>query len=216
MDLRACKLSANQVERAAAVLNYQPFIITDDLQTGAAYSWLHSPDPRVSPPFVFRRSQWNEEWDKVATANAALRRMYDDFVDEIATRYPGGSLFDVACNNGYFPVRAEMRGMRNCVGSDFAKAHAAALNFLDDVLGTRAAFQHAPYDPVSGRIPVKGRFDVVIASAILCHLPNPLRFLASLGAIANEAIFFWGQNHHALERLPLSLSASAVFRLERN
>jgi hypothetical protein len=36
------------------------------------------------------------------------------------------------------------------------------------------------------------RFDVVVASAIMCHLPNPLDFLAALGRAARHAIFFWG------------------------
>jgi len=31
---------------ATVRLNYQPFILSDDLHTGVAYSWLHSDDPR--------------------------------------------------------------------------------------------------------------------------------------------------------------------------
>ncbi len=34
-------LSTSRVERATQVLNYQPLIITDDIQTGAAYSWAY-------------------------------------------------------------------------------------------------------------------------------------------------------------------------------
>jgi hypothetical protein len=193
MDLRGCNLSAAQVERASQVLDYQPFIISDDIQTGAAYSWLYSNDPRVAPPLVFRREDWSRQWDKITTANGLCRQMYDDFIDEIAFRYGGGSLFDIACNNGYFPIRATSRGMRNCAGSDLGAHHVNAITFLNDVLGTTARFIRAPYDPVSGQVPVGERFDVVVASAIMCHIPNPLRFLACLGAIAKEAIFFWGQ-----------------------
>ena len=50
MDLRPYGLSTEQVERAFEVLDYQPFIISDELQTGMAYCVLHSPDPRVAPP----------------------------------------------------------------------------------------------------------------------------------------------------------------------
>jgi hypothetical protein len=34
---------------------------------------------------------------------------------------------------------------------------------------------------------------VVVASAILCHLPDPLEFLAYLSSLADQAIFFFGQ-----------------------
>ena len=119
--------------------------------------------------------------------------MYEDCIAEIARRYPGGSLFDVACNNGYFPVRAQMMGMGRCVGSDLGGHYAASIKFLNDSLGTNAEFVHAPYDPRSGTSPILGKYDVVVAAAIMCHLPDPLNFLASLGSIAKEAIFFWGQ-----------------------
>lgn len=193
MDLRGYNLSLKQIELASCVLDYQPFIISDDVQTGVAYSWLHSDDPRVSPPLVFRRPEWLSHWDKITAANDRLRRMYDDFVDEIVDRYRGGSLFDVACNNGYFPIRAASRGMRDCVGSDLGAHHSKSITFLNQVLGTSARFVHAPYDLVSGKVPISDRFDVVVASAIMCHVPNPLHFLAALGAVAREAIFFWGQ-----------------------
>lgn len=202
LDLRQLNLSAKEIRQAAHVLNYQPFIITDDLQTGVAYSWLYSDDPRVKPPLVFRREQWREEWDKISTANQRLRLMYDDFLDEIAQRYPGGSLFDIGCNNGYFPVGAERRQMRNCAGSDHSARHAKAMTFLNAVLGTNARFITARYNPATGKITQDGfcgrrrevgRFDVVVASAIMCHMPNPLLFLSALGRVAKEAIFFWGQ-----------------------
>jgi hypothetical protein len=34
---------------------------------------------------------------------------------------------------------------------------------------------------------------VVVASAILCHLPDPLEFLAYLSSLADQAIFFFGR-----------------------
>jgi SAM-dependent methyltransferase len=193
MDLRRYDLSTAQLGEASRVLDYQPFYIADDLQTGAAYCLLHSNDPRLSPPLVFRRAEWESEWDKISDANSRLRDMYEDFIKEIAERYPGGSLFDVACNNGYFPVRAASLGMKNCAGSDRGFHFADSIRLLNDVVGTDARFLHAPYDPVSGSMPLDEVFDVVVVSAILCHLPDPLHFLRCLGRIAREAIFFWGQ-----------------------
>jgi SAM-dependent methyltransferase len=190
MDLRRFGLTPRQVAQAEKVLNYQPFIISDDLQTGVAYSWLYADDPRVQPPLLFRRG--DPTWIQAAEANEGLRKLYESFIEQIAARFPGGSLFDVACNNGYFPVRAEMLGMKGCAGSDFYKSYRRSIEFLNSVAGTRVRFMHAPYNPMTRLLATWRRFDVVVASAIMCHLPNPLDFLAALARVARRAVFFWG------------------------
>jgi hypothetical protein len=126
MDLRPYLPSTDRVERAAGVLNYQPFMLSDDVQTGVAYSFVNGGDPRVSPPLLFRRRDFEDRWDAITDANARLRAMYDDLLDEVATLFPGGSLLDVACNNGYFPVGAELRGMRG-TGMDLGN-HSGAVS----------------------------------------------------------------------------------------
>jgi SAM-dependent methyltransferase len=190
VDLRPFGLAPRQIAKAESVLNYQPFIISDDLQTGVAYSWLYAHDPRVKPPLLFRRG--DPAWNQAAEANEGLRKLYDGFIEQIAARFDGGSLFDVACNNGYFPVRAEMLGMKGCAGSDFYKSYRYSIRFLNTVIGTHVRFMHAPYHPIKRRVPTWRWFDVVVASAIMCHLPNPLDFLAALARVAGRAIFFWG------------------------
>lgn len=192
MDLRKYSPSSEQVDKAATVLNYQPFIITDDLQTGGAYSWAYADDPRERPALVFRRDQYPaDEWERITDTNARLRNMYDGFISEISKRYPGGSLFDCACNNGYFPVAAEINGMHG-TGFDLGD-FSASISLLNDLCGTNARFLHNSYDSTTHKLPVNGKYDVVVASAIMCHLPDPLYFLRALGEIANEALFFWGQ-----------------------
>ena len=59
MDLTKYSLSTKQIATARAVLDYQPFIITDSLQTGVAYSWLYGDQGgRTSHGLRFRlRSQ---------------------------------------------------------------------------------------------------------------------------------------------------------------
>lgn len=196
MDLRPYSPSRLQTIAAIGALNYQPFIISDNVQTGVAYSWLHSADPRDDRfwKFVFQRDRLPSDiWEKAAAANARLRAMYDDFIAEIARRYPGGSLLDVACNNGYFPVRAEQLGMRGCGGMDRRPQHWAAIKVLNNVTGTAVAFLNQSYSPVTHKAKTGKRYDVVVASAIMCHLPDPLHFLAFLGSVAKEAVFFWGQ-----------------------
>jgi hypothetical protein len=119
--------------------------------------------------------------------------MYDDFVSAIASRYPGGSFLDVACNNGYFPVKAQLLGMGRTFGADGGLHFERSITFLNHALGTNAEFIHALYDPRKHDGPIYGSYDVVSASAILCHVPDPLEFLSFLGSLANEAVFFFGQ-----------------------
>jgi hypothetical protein len=130
-----------------ACFAYQPFLISDEMQTGVAYSWLYAADPRVSPPLLFRKAAWAAEWGRIDDANGRLRTMYDDFVKEIARRYPGGSLLDVACNNGYFPVRAETLGMGRATGADLDWHYWLSIRFLNEVLGASVDFQRAVYRP---------------------------------------------------------------------
>ena len=75
MDLRG-KLSAQQVDLACSVLNYQPFIISDDIQTGAAYSWMYGVNVKSQTPTLFKKHDYSaEEWAQVTDANQRLRKM---------------------------------------------------------------------------------------------------------------------------------------------
>lgn len=182
----------DEVNRASVCLNYQPFVLSDDILTGAAYSWSYSSDPRTKPSLVFNRKDFSElEWNRVADTNHRLRTMYDDLLDEIAVRFSGGTLLDVACNNGYFPVGAELRGLRG-TGMDMSD-YSESFYFLNKHLGVEAKFLNLTYDSEKHELPIKDQFDVVVASAIMCHLPDPLNFLAAIGKIAKRGILFWGQ-----------------------
>jgi len=193
MDLRPRNLTPKQIERARSWLAYQPFIVTDDFQTGAGYSFAHKADPRETPALRFDRGLWDDEqWRDITASNRALAAMYDDFVAAVATRYPGGSLLDVACNNGYMPVKAETLGMRRCIGLDQTD-YGPSVKLLNEVLGTEVKFVFGSYDPLRHRGPERHRADVVMAMAIMCHLPDPLHFLKYLGGLAREAVLFWGQ-----------------------
>ncbi len=192
MDLRKY-LAGAEIERGAGVLNYQPFILSDDVQTGVAYSWVVPvADPWLTPPLVFRKSELSQaDWDLAVDANARQRAMYEDLLDAVAARYPGGTLLDSACSNGYFPVGAELRGMHG-TGMD-PQNNGPAITFLNETLGTSAKYVPEAYNFRTHRFPDVGSFDVTVASAIMCHLPDPLDFLAALGRITKHAILFWGQ-----------------------
>jgi SAM-dependent methyltransferase len=213
MDLRKY-MDQPGAEAAAHVLDYQPFLLADDLQTGVAWSWVGGGDPRVAPRLVFRRDECGDQWEAISDANNRLRALYDDILDDIAARCPGGSLLDVACNNGYFPIGAELRGMRGA-GIDLGEQYSYAFKLLNDRLGTKANFIHGGYDSRSRQLfrmkvsPLlkrkftginkekmafgKEKFDVTVLSAIVCHLPDPLDFFAAVGGITSKMLVFWGQ-----------------------
>jgi hypothetical protein len=75
MDLRG-KLTPAQIDRAYQVWSwYQPFVLTEDIQTGAAYSWMYGVAPN-RPTLVFERRNFSaQEWERISDANARLRCM---------------------------------------------------------------------------------------------------------------------------------------------
>ena len=131
-----------------------------------------------------------EHWNQFVDANARLRRMYDDWIDVMAQHVPGGSLVDIGCHTCYFPICAQKKGMKESAGYDLGN-YSSAVAFLNKVLGTRAHFYHGGYDYIQRIIPGCKQYDVVVASAVLCHLPDPLNFLACLGKIARKAVFLF-------------------------
>ncbi len=196
MDLRG-KLNGNmaRISRAEAVLNYQPFILSDDMQTGVAYSWAcgaRGKEFKISPRLVQRRQDSTEEWEIACAANGMLRVMYDDLLDAVSEVSPKGTLLDIACNNGYFPVGAELRGMKGS-GLDLHPGYEASIEFLNETLGTKARFISVSYDSVHHKLPIDEKFDVTIVSAIMCHLPDPLFFIKEVARVTDKVMLFWGQ-----------------------
>lgn len=194
MDLRKHGLSPAQVAQGAGCLNYQPFVLSDDVCTGVAYSWIATNDggrSQNAPNFVLDRRNcdgrlWEQFWD----ANRRLAAMYDDFVEAITQHVPGGTMLDVACNNGYFLVRGAQRGMSKCVGYDQVD-YTRAVQFLNSVTGTNVQFINAAYDSWKHEIPGCQQYDVVVASNIMQHISDPLYFLNFVGGRARRALFLF-------------------------
>lgn len=145
MDLRTLNLKPEQVDRLKAVLNYQPFILSDDIRTGVGYSWLYQSEGGRNAglaDFVKNRAETDASvWANFVDANQRLAAMYQDYIDAICRAFPdrGLSVLDVACNNGYFLVEFSARGYKTCIGADRAN-YSAAIAELNSVLGTRARF----------------------------------------------------------------------------
>ncbi len=200
MDLRPFQLTREQVQQGAQLLDYQPFILSDDVQTGIGYDWVYgAQDPGR---YVARRDQMSEEtWRRFDAANAQLRSMYDQWIDVACSHARGGeSVLDVACNSGYFLQRFAQKGYRDCTGYDrLDKAEAFA--YLNRILGTNTRFIHRPYDSWTHQLPGCNPADVVIASAILLHLSDPLYFLHFLAGVTRKVLFLFTRVLHSSEYL---------------
>jgi len=194
MDLRKYLRSDEQVRQASQLLNYQPYVLSDELQTGVAHSWLYRDEGGrnswASHWLCDRRLVPREVWNQFADANGRLRNMYEDWINVIVQHFPTGSLVDVGCNSGYFPLRAQQLGMRECTGYDQAE-YGSAVDFLNKLLGTRVQFYQQGYDVYKHFIPGCKVHDVAVASLLICHLPDPLHFLACLGRIARKGVFLF-------------------------
>jgi hypothetical protein len=203
MDLRPYNLTPEDIARAKQLFAYQPFVISDSICTGVAYNWLHEADPegawRKGAEVYDRAIVGPEKFQLAAEANLKLQRTYDRFVMTLCHLFPGGSYLDVSCNNGYFPVTASLNGMGESVGLDPGD-FGGAIEFLNRVTGSRAAFVRGGYAPIppslmqhtaGGDAPLGRQFDVVSNLEFMCHLADPLHFLHAVASAARKAVFLW-------------------------
>jgi hypothetical protein len=190
MDLRRFGITREQALQGAKLLDYQPFILADDIQTGVAYEWLHAAD-EAGRYVAFRDQVTPQVWQRFTAANQYLRNMYDDWIESLCAQVPGAqTALDVAGNSGYFLQALARKGYQDCVGYDLLDK-TEAFAFLNHVLGTNTRFIHRPYDSWKHPIPGCQPADVVIASAILLHISDPLYFLHFLGRMTRKAMFLF-------------------------
>ncbi len=209
MDLRSFIRKEEQLLIAKkfvidGLMNYQPFLFSEDLEVGAGYEflggefqglvyWPSVPQEALNSPDLSRFFINNSGKHQFTAANQCLRVMYDHFVDEICSRIGDISqttFAEIGCNSGYFPLSFSSRGARESVGYD-RENYSNVFALLNDILGTNAQFIHQSYNGRTQSIPDCGSYDVVASVAVLCHLADPLQHLAFLGSIARKAIFIW-------------------------
>jgi hypothetical protein len=207
MDLRPLVRTPADVHEAKSLIVqehffYQPFRIADDLEVGGGYEFIqrrpgagmvHWPGYEVErgrfpgPPIKTIDPTLVADF---SAANAALRQVYDGFVDQLCGHVPdiaSRSVADVGCSNGYMPVSLALRGT-GAVGYD-QNDHSGCFRFLNRLLGTRARFVHARYDLVDGAIPGCTAHDIVISMSVLQHVAEPFRHLHFLRSITRHALF---------------------------
>ena len=210
MDLRGYIKDARIIERAEqlvlkGLLNYQPWIFSDRLETGVGLEWTKQDyvgltywpdiDKRLLESPELRRLLIDPaSYSAFHEANIGLRRLYDGIADEIWTRTGKTTTFtflDVGCNTGYMPQSFYLRGASESAGCDREKGFKETFALLNEILGTRTQFYDAHFDPQAREIRGVKPHDVVVSMAVLCHQAEPLSHLATLASLANVGLFVW-------------------------
>jgi SAM-dependent methyltransferase len=190
MDLRPYQPRPELIDELKRHCHYQPFILSDDIQSGAADYWVNG-----GSIWVMHRHQASEQdWRRFTEVNGRMRRMYDSWIESVAELVGGvgdADVVDVGCNAGYFLYRFLQLGARSCTGYDRAPEMARPNAILGEITGLRADFVAQPYDMWTHRVDGARAGDVVISSALMCHLSDPLYHLAFLGSITRRALLLF-------------------------
>lgn len=189
MDLRPFHPSEQDVIELKKHCGYQPFILSDTCQAGAGYTWCTG-----KPTNLMEKSKDTlKEWHPFVEANAQMRRMYESWISIICEAMgfqEGMSVCDTACNDGYFLYRFLQRGAGSAVGYDLLDK-TAVFSIMNRLMGLNAQFKQTPYDSTTHRINDATQTDLVISSAIMCHLSDPLYYLSFLGSLTKKALFLF-------------------------
>lgn len=210
MDLRPYKPTSAQLQLAThlacrGLLCYQPFVFSDDLQTGAGYEFAkiaegaglvycaRPPDQYRGNPSVERHLIDPVLRHEFAECNQRLRVLYETMIDIVEEHVGPASnltMADIGCCSGYFPLSYARRGAKRAVGFDLVD-YSPSFRLLNEILGTHAEFRHKGYAGTTQGMDEADRFDVVYSIAVLVHLSDPLQHLAFLGRMAKRAIVVW-------------------------
>ena len=173
MDLRNRHPSTEQMQKAVdlvgrGLLCYQPFIFSDDFETGAGLEFLSAefdgmvymakpPQRYLESPEIRRFLIDPAKREQFAQANRRLRVLYESFIEAVEAKLgpaSGYSFAEVGCCSGYFPVSFARRGSPRAAGFDRVN-YGPSFDLLNGILGTNARFVHRPYR-VTGEV-ARGR-----------------------------------------------------------
>lgn len=189
MDLRKYNPTLEQISILRQRIGYQPFIFSDTTQAGVADIWINKSGIKS----MDKTQVSNEDWTRFTSINAKMRCMYDDWVQCICDRInPDGlSVTDVACNAGFFLFRFLERGAAVATGYDLDPKNADTIATINSMSGLRARFVNNPYDQITHSIKECEPHDIVISSAIMCHISDPMYYLDFLSSITKRCLFLF-------------------------
>jgi hypothetical protein len=119
--------------------------------------------------------------------------MYDSWIDHTLAAIGSPvnfSVIDTAANAGYFLYRFKEKGAGRCLGYDLLD-FTSVYTTLNTLICSDVQFIARSYSMDTHTIPGCPSSDIVISSAIMCHLSDPLNYLAFLGSITNKALLLF-------------------------
>jgi hypothetical protein len=208
MDLRKYRPNSHQIQSLLGNGCYQPFIFSDFFLSGCCYSW-------VTGDLIFAMDkgndiayQWQsahvplkplknyitqENWELFVDCNNRLRDMYDSWIEFTLRKInqPSNySVIDTASNAGYFLYKFKERCAGRCIGYDLQN-FSIYYDTLNKLTGFDVEFYQNPYNMFTHSINNSPSADIIVSSAIMCHLSDPLHYLAFLGSITKKALLLF-------------------------
>jgi len=98
-----------------------------------------------------------------------------------------GSMMEIGCNNGLFPIEFSASGIADCHGADIVD-YADVAGLLAASRGAALSFHHMT-DDSQRQWDALPRVDLAWSYAVLLHQANPLAHLTRLASLARKAIF---------------------------
>ena len=120
--------------------------------------------------------------------------MYDGWIDHVwehARHLNRPSVTDVACSDGYFLYRLLEKGAGSAVGYDRDEKRGAAIDLLNRITGMTVQFRPGYYNSQHHTVANAVPADIVIASAIMVHVSDPLHFFACLASLTRHVLFLF-------------------------
>ncbi|MDD1700435.1 MAG: hypothetical protein LUQ04_06535 [Methanoregula sp.] len=208
MNLKKYRPSSSQIQSLIGDGCYQPFIFSDEFISGIGYSWVtgeliiamdKANDIAYrwqAPNMPLKRIKnyiTDENWELFVDCNTRLRNMYDSWINHTlnALDFPlDYSVVDTASNAGYFLYKFKEKEAGTCIGYDLLD-FSNVFSTLNTLTGYNVKFFNKSYDMTSHTIPDSSPADIVISCAIMCHLSDPLNYLAFLGSITKKALLLF-------------------------
>ena len=191
MDLRACPNRWEFSDEDLSLWWYQPYIFSNDVASGIAPSWFIK---GVDKP-ILTRAQDPKNFERFWRMSYRMGSMYQDWVDALCrdskVDLKQASAFELACNTGYFLYALKQRGIQSCVGIDKADLDKQR-RILNDVTNIHDIdFRKGLWLPETHAIEGLGDeelFDLVVSSAFMLHISDPLHLLRELSYRTKKAL----------------------------
>ena len=208
MDLRSKNISKEQFDKLYTFikqrrLGYQPFIFSDQLETGEGDNFVGYRLKQESPGKNFFwegclediKYLMAENRENFQKNNNLMRLTYESFLTDITSTLgdiSDLSFAEVGCNTGYFLHGLSLRGAKRCMGFDFTLNH-DIFDFFNQLLGSRSEFYFAEWDSLNHKLQYNSlpEVDFTLSSSVLGHVADPLYHLAYLCDRSRKGIFVW-------------------------